>query len=310
MEKIKLFFTSFFVVFLFVVLLLIIFNSWSNCLTKECLIASRSVLRKMKLSVDPCVDFAKFACGSNIQTDLKTTLSNRIMRKLVYALLKPIDSKEPQFIENLKHLYVSCNNEKFDQYYCLTMVRKHMSLALNRLYIDYYFDKRLKLEVVDMINYIKRAFKELINKSNWLNRATKKSVQENTDLIKQVIGYEDFLLNNTLLNDIYKEFNFNSKNYSNNLLTLNKLKEKSNLNRLSKIQILDTNAHYFHKYHEIGKFPVSNNFFIAFNFLSFFFIVLSFGVLQKGLFGINYPKYLNYGALGTIIGHEMIHGIL
>lgn len=253
MEKIKLFFINVFAALVFIILLLIIVNSWSNCLTKECLTASKTILKKMNLSVDPCVDFVKFSCGSSIQTDLKTTLSNRIMRKLVYALLEPVDSKEPQFIENLKNLYVTCNNDKLDQFYCLKMVRKHMSLALNRLYVDHYFDKNLKLEVLDLISNIKKAFKDIINNSNWLSKLTKNNIQQSIDKIKQVVGYEDFLLNNTLLNEIYKEYNFDSKNYTSNLIKLNNLKERSNSNRLSKIETLDTNAHYSHKYHEIGK---------------------------------------------------------
>lgn len=31
-------------------------------------------------------------------------------------------------------------------------------------------------------------------------------------------------------------------------------------------------------------------------------------MLQSDFFAIEYPNYINYGALGTIIGHEMTHG--
>lgn len=50
-------------------------------------------------------------------------------------------------------------------------------------------------------------------------------------------------------------------------------------------------------------------FFLLFSIsLSIWFIELPAAILQSRFFSDEHPRYLNYGAIGFIIGHELTHG--
>ncbi|KAK8748018.1 hypothetical protein OTU49_016274, partial [Cherax quadricarinatus] len=37
-------------------------------------------------------------------------------------------------------------------------------------------------------------------------------------------------------------------------------------------------------------------------------IILPLGILREPFYNPGYPMYLNYGSLGVVVGHELVHG--
>ncbi|CAF2048361.1 unnamed protein product, partial [Rotaria magnacalcarata] len=180
---------------------------------------------------------------------------------------------------------------------CASYVNYNMGFAVSKLYIDKYFDKDARIESMAMIDNIRNQFIDIINQSTWMDSISKSRAVNKARAINAKVGYPDYLddNNNTKLEKDYAEYNFNSS-FARNVLLMLKLNVKKNLQALR--QLLDREEW-------IGYTPTIVNAFYnpSFNDISF-----PAGILQTPFFYKDAPKYLNYGAIGTIIGHEITHG--
>ncbi|EFX78953.1 hypothetical protein DAPPUDRAFT_245515 [Daphnia pulex] len=111
------------------------------------------------------------------------------------------------------------------------------------------------------------------------------------------IAYPDELLDDKKLIDLYQNLTLDSTDYLRNALNLTvfgtnyafkKLRESVNkTDWISHGRPAVVNAYYS---------PLENS------------IQFPAGILQGAFFGKNRPAYLNYGAIGWVIGHEITHG--
>ncbi|CAF1253776.1 unnamed protein product [Adineta steineri] len=91
------------------------------CVTPYCFKAAKYLIEGIDETVDPCVDFNQFGCGTYIKNNripddstttdfLQTQLSDNIVD--ILTSLPPNDIKEPKAIMNARNLYHSCINEQ------------------------------------------------------------------------------------------------------------------------------------------------------------------------------------------------------
>lgn len=62
----------------------------------------------------------------------------------------------------------------------------------------------IQLKAVEMINYLKDAFNELVQKSQWMDEETKTQALEKAAAIKQFVAYPDWIRNITELTHFYQ----------------------------------------------------------------------------------------------------------
>jgi len=111
-----------------------------------------------------------------------------------------------------------------------------------------------------------------------------------------MIGYPDFILNDTELDDHYKELIFTkSDSYATIIRRITVWQIQKSFRKLN--IVVD-------KY-EWDTSPAIVNAFYSPNFNS---ILFPAGILQPPFFGGDFPKSVNYGAIGAVIGHEITHG--
>ncbi|KAM9436140.1 phosphate-regulating neutral endopeptidase PHEX [Clarias gariepinus] len=179
---------------------------------------------------------------------------------------------------------------------CVNYVESTLMYAAGRLFVDKHFQEDKKHMMEELIDGIRWAFIDMLEKENeWMDAETKKRAIEKAHAVLPKVGYPDFILNNTYINENIKQLSFSEKDYFGNVMQTLRFIAQSDIGWLRTsvprtewfTSPTTVNAFYSTSTNQI-RFPA--------------------GELQKPFFwGLNYPRSLSYGAIGVIVGHELTH---
>ncbi|KAK6179529.1 hypothetical protein SNE40_011862 [Patella caerulea] len=167
--------------------------------------------------------------------------------------------------------------------------------AVGREFIRTSFDEEAKADMLTMISNLKTSFDALLDSNDWMDDVTRKLAKEKSDVMGIKIGYDDKLLNNSYLEEYYENYTYKADEYFWNKLRYD-MEESAKASRLLRKPVdkkewartpAVVNAYYSPQNNEIA-FPA--------------------GILQPPLYHKNFPQAVNYGGIGTVIGHEITHG--
>ncbi|CAF0961673.1 unnamed protein product [Rotaria sordida] len=239
---------------------------------------------------------------NNISLILKQASPRTIQNYIVWRFIMGATSLMSQQIRNIRQrfdrIFHGTNAERPRDVECGSLTNAYMGFAVSKLYIKKYFDENALNESIEMINNIQNTFLEMLNESTWMDAESKVKAIEKAKTMNQHIGYPDYLGsdNNTKLENDYAEYNFNSS-YIRNALKILEINVKKSFQLLRKP--VDKNG-----WGDYSAPSVVNAFYEpSKNQISF-----PAGILQTPFFNKDAPKYLNYGGIGVIIGHEITHG--
>ncbi|XP_064641839.1 neprilysin-4-like [Lineus longissimus] len=179
---------------------------------------------------------------------------------------------------------------------CVKQVTYEMGDAVGRVYVQKRFDEEAKVYATEMITNIKESFKEMLAENEWMDDVTKRAAMEKAEATVAKVAYPDFILNDTALDEKYKHMTCIPGQYFYSVLENKKAKTFEKLKKLRTVlnktewqtnQPAMVNAFYH---------PICNQ------------IIFPAGILQPPFFEKDFPQYLNYGGIGSIVGHEITHG--
>nr|XP_040023571.1 phosphate-regulating neutral endopeptidase PHEX [Gasterosteus aculeatus aculeatus] len=180
---------------------------------------------------------------------------------------------------------------------CVNYVENTLVYATGRLFVDTHFEEDKKHMMEELIEGVRWAFIDMLQKENdWMDGPTKKKAVEKAHAVLAKVGYPEFILNDTYLNEDLKQLSFSEKDYYGNVMQTLRFLGQSDITWLRKsvprtewfTNPTTVNAFYSSSTNQI-RFPA--------------------GELQKPFFwGREYPRSLSYGAIGVIVGHEFTHG--
>lgn len=159
---------------------------------------------------------------------------------------------------------------------------------LGQLYVKRYFKPEAKARMEELVSNLSKAFEIRIKNQEWMSGATKQKALDKLHAFTPKIGYPDKWEN-------YDGLTINRTTYFKNLRNTDAWAYDDMISKLGKpvdktewgMTPPTVNAYYN---------PVINE------------IVFPAGILQFPFFDPNADDAVNYGGIGSVIGHEMSHG--
>ena len=159
---------------------------------------------------------------------------------------------------------------------------------VGQLYVKKYFPESSKKRMEKLVKNLQRAYEDRIKNLTWMGDDTKKRAIEKLHTFNAKIGYPDKWRD-------YSKLEIKNDSLYANMMRVSEFEDEFWLNKIGKEKdptIWYMNAHEVNAYYD----PSSNE------------ICFPAGILQYPFFDMSADDAFNYGAIGSVIGHEMTHG--
>jgi predicted metalloendopeptidase len=171
---------------------------------------------------------------------------------------------------------------------CVNMVDSYLGEALGRKFVEKTFPPDAKQRMIEMVGAIEAALRKDIHALDWMSADTKKQALAKLEVIANKIGYPEKWID-------YSTVAVNRADAFQNVVAGEQFAKKRTLTKIGKrVDPLEwqmtpptVNAYYS---------PEENN------------INFPAGILQPPFFDTRLDRAVNYGAIGSVIGHEITHG--
>ncbi|XP_066145101.1 neprilysin-4-like isoform X2 [Euwallacea fornicatus] len=222
-------------------------------------------------------------------------VQNYVIWRFMQRRLNNLDLRFLELIQRFNFVLYGREKQPPRWQFCVTQVNTHMGMAIGSLFVRKYFDQTSKNDTIQITQALIASFKGILKESTWIDPHTKTYANMKIENMDLKIGFPDFVLNETELSmryydvDIHPEFFF--ENVLSTLRHLSRCEHKrlgSEVNRtLWSTSPAVVNAYYNRNKNQI-MFPA--------------------GILQPPFYHKHFPKALNFGGIGVVIGHEITHG--
>ncbi|XP_065321082.1 endothelin-converting enzyme 1-like [Gordionus sp. m RMFG-2023] len=149
--------------------------------------------------------------------------------------------------------------------------------------------------VEGMVDLIKVAYKERLTNLDWMDDLTKIKSVDKVDSLKVKIGYPEYVVDPVKLDQDYQGLDMQKDTFFKNFFSQKRVKEVNEFKRVFKPV---DKERWFLPPHTVNAYydPSKNE------------IVFLAGILRKPYYDKAYPDAYLFGAIGSIIAHEITHG--
>uniref|UniRef100_A0A183GS20 Neprilysin n=1 Tax=Heligmosomoides polygyrus TaxID=6339 RepID=A0A183GS20_HELPZ len=248
------------------------------------------------------IDFLKKTSKLIKETD-REILVNYIVWRVVQASVRLLDERFENIKQDFSRVMTGQQQRSPRWKDCAQVPSSVLPLAAGAVYVQAHFNSDDKREALQMIEKLREAFADLVTHNDWMDESTKSTAIEKANSMINNIGYPNITNDIGKLDEQYKE-----------LVIL----PEDTYYSLMKKAVVWMQKKEFRKLlkpfdrHEFDVSPAVVNAFYSpeKNAISDECELLAFpaGILQPPFFSGSFPKAVNYGAIGAVIGHEITHG--
>ena len=172
---------------------------------------------------------------------------------------------------------------------CVESVDEHLGHLVGRAYIARAFPGESKDLALDLVARVGKAFEGRLPELEWMDDATRAAAVDKAETVVSKIGYPDEGAWRTYEFDVVVDDHFGN---------VSRARKHEVNHQLSKVDKPVDRSEWFMNPHMVNAYynPSANE------------IAFPAGILQPPFFHAGWPKAANYGAIGTVIGHELTHG--
>jgi len=170
----------------------------------------------------------------------------------------------------------------------INMIDGSLGEMVGQIYVKKYFPQENKKRMENLVANLGRAYEARIKNLTWMSEDTKKQAIQKLHTFRAKIGYPDKWRD-------YSKLEIKNDSLYENMMRVSEFEDAFWLAKVGKEKdptIWYMNAHEVNAYYD----PSTNE------------ICFPAGILQYPFFDMESDDAFNYGAIGSIIGHEMTHG--
>jgi len=224
------------------------------------------------------------------------TLVNFVKWNMIYKLA-------PYSADNIKLPYKQFNNnltgitEEEPLYKtCIKFVENSMGMALGKYYVEKKFNESAKEITKEFFDNLEEAMIERFSSIEWFDDQTREyAIQKVLNINDNNIGFPDYIKDPQVYIEYYKDLTIDTEVLVNTAINSRAFKIKKELIKFVTNENSEWGMNIYPQNVDAYYLPNKNS------------IIVLAGILQQPFYDILQPDYLNYGAIGSIMGHEITH---
>ncbi|XP_064459407.1 neprilysin-2-like isoform X2 [Ornithodoros turicata] len=234
---------------------------------------------------------------SLIERTDKRIVANYMVWRVVLQSYATLSKQWREKLQEFNNILTGKTRETARWEQCMGSLTGSLGMALSSMYVRNFFQEDSKGAAMNMVTYILREFLDILNGIDWMDPMTRQRAKEKAQAIQPYIGYPEELLKDENVAKHYENVTLKPNEYFDNIMRLRKWSTDYAFGQLRKphikgewkkhAQVAVVNA-YYNSLENCIEFPA--------------------GILQGAFFSKDRPNYMNYGAIGFVIGHEITHG--